>query len=86
MGKKAMVSPLMPPCYASSMSKKYGHASLYAKGLVGEKAYLVTINTRVFMTIAKLDITFGLSERCPPTWCTLQTTSGRSSPFGRRLS
>jgi hypothetical protein len=68
-----MLSPLMSPCYALSVSETHGHDSLHAEGWIGEKAYLVTI--------ARLDITMELPKRNLPRQCNLQMASGEGHPI-----
>jgi hypothetical protein len=70
-----MVSLILPPCYALSVSDKRGCDSLHAEGQIGEKAYLVTVDTRASVRIARLGITAGLPKRVPHTQCALQTAS-----------
>jgi hypothetical protein len=49
-----MVSPLTFPHYVFSALEKHGHDSLHAEGWIGEKAYLVIIDTGAPSTIACL--------------------------------
>jgi hypothetical protein len=78
---KKAISLLLLPCYALSMSDKHGHDSLHAKRQIGEKAYLVTVDTGAPMTIARLSITAGLLKRDPHTQCAPQTASRETLPI-----
>lgn len=66
MDKEMMVSSLQPPHFALSLLNKDGCNSLHTKGQIGDKSYIVTIDTGATVTIARPDITAELPERDPP--------------------
>jgi hypothetical protein len=55
--EKALVPSLSPPSYILSMSEKFRHDSLNAEGWIGDKPFLVTIDTGVSMMTARPNIT-----------------------------
>lgn len=64
--KKVTVSPLASPRYALDVTEKPGHGIPHAEGRTEQRAYVVTIHTKVFVPIARLDITARLPERPAP--------------------
>jgi hypothetical protein len=53
-------------------------AALHAKGWIGDRSYLVVINTAASVIIARPDIIAGLPKRDLPTLCALQMASGHT--------
>jgi hypothetical protein len=76
--KKASVSSLPPPCCTNSVLVKHGHDSLNTEGRIGGKSCLVTIDTGASVTVARLDVTTGLSKRDPTMLYVLQAALGDS--------
>jgi hypothetical protein len=55
--------------------------SLVTQGWVGDKPCRVTVDTGAYVTVARLDIATGWSERQPDPGFSLQTVSGESLPI-----
>lgn len=64
--KKGTVSLFMNPHYTLTAFGKQEHDSLHAESWIGEKAWLLTTDTGVSMTIG-MDITAQLFERNRPS-------------------
>jgi hypothetical protein len=63
------------------MLDKDGHNSLHAKGWVGGKARLVTVDTGASVTIIRPDIAVRLLKKDLPTKCALQMASWEALPI-----
>jgi hypothetical protein len=73
--KKALVSSLPPPRYTPSVWTRIDDC-VNAEGRIGDKSWLVTIETGAPVTVASPDITAGLPERDLTTPEVLQMESG----------
>jgi hypothetical protein len=70
-----------PPHHALTIIMVNADPSLVTQGWVGDKPCLVTVDTGVYVTVAKPDITAGWPERQPNQRFLLQTVSGEALPI-----
>lgn len=78
--KKVLVSSIPPPHVTLRVLAKKSDSGPSAEGWIGDKSFLVTINTRACMMITRPDLGEGLPETGLPSPYTLQVASEDTSP------
>jgi hypothetical protein len=67
--------------HALTVITENADSSLVTQGCVGEKPYLMTVDTGAYVTVARPHIAAGLPERQPNQRFTLQTVFGEALPI-----
>jgi hypothetical protein len=72
---------LVTPHHALTVNKEYTDPSLFTQGSVGDKPWLVTVDTGAYVTVVRPDIAAGWPERQLRQRFKLQAVSGETLPI-----